>query len=71
MGKIDFILFQRANNFSTLCVILTLLLISMPTTSTDILDNTCTFRVDGRLFVLTFLNLKDQSQGYYLYHKNN
>ena len=45
---------------------LVFILVVVPGNSTDILDNTCTFRVDGKLFVLTFLNLKDQSQSYYL-----
>ena len=43
-----------------------LLLGVMPVSATDILDNTCTFRTDGRLFVLTFLNRKDHNQSYYI-----
>ena len=40
-------------------VLITVLSLILPTAvATDILDNTCSFRVDGKLFVLTFLNLK-------------
>ena len=47
-------------------LVLTLLLLVIPSCSTAIIDNTCTFRVDGKLFTLAFLNQnKPGAQGYY------
>ena len=62
IGK-DIIGGKRLQGFVALLIFIIAI---VPGNCTDILDNTCTFRVEGRLFVLTFLNLKDQSQSYYL-----
>lgn len=47
-------------------LLLALMLLAAPASSTDIIDNTCTFKVDGKLFTLTYLNQnKPGSPGYY------
>lgn len=47
-------------------LVLTLLLLVIPSCTTAIIDNTCTFRIDGKLFTLAFLNQnKPGTPGYY------
>ena len=45
--------------------ILALLLLCQSVHTTDLLDNTCTFKVQGRLFLLAYLN---RSPTYYTHH---
>jgi hypothetical protein len=49
-----------------LLVFTVLLSCSRLVSTTDITDNTCTFKVDGKLFTLAFLNMnKAGEKGYY------
>ena len=46
------------------------LLLSSAAASSSLLDNTCTFRVDGRLFALSYLNRNAYTPRYYSYILN-
>ena len=52
-------------------ILLILLLFVSPANATDITDNTCTFKVDGKLFSLAYLNKKAKSAESYYNITNN
>ena len=49
-------------NLITVCAVFLLVLTA---NATDITDNTCTFKVSGKLFTLAYLNMKANTTNYY------
>jgi hypothetical protein len=47
------------------------LLLTSTTANSSLLDNTCTFRAEGRLFVLSYLNRNAYTPRYYTYDLND
>ena len=52
-------------------IIFIILYLSLLTKATDITDNTCTFKVKGKVFSLAYLNMKSNAAGGYYTVKVN